>query len=282
MPFFVVVGSTSLPPEKTRRQDRSCGTPARHLDREPAQKIHRLEKENRYLRSLLATRALRWRRDKRQLQNQLNALRSKATKLDVIVNKGVFSSQQIAAASGRRVKWTSHDISRALGLRCRGQKAYEYVRGIFQFPLPSSSTLCRWTARFRITPGIMEAARVVLQAAVTGMDTLQRLCVISFDEMSLDGRLCYDPTNDQILSGSKLQLLMVRGLCDKWKQPLYYQFDTAMTRETLEEVIATLESLGLRVVATVSDMHPSNEYICRLPGVTESRTWITNPAHPDR
>ncbi|KAF0288468.1 Transposable element P transposase [Amphibalanus amphitrite] len=128
----------------------------------------------------------------------------------------------------------------------------------------------------------MVAALAVLKAAVQGMDCLQRLCVVSFDEMSLDGRYCYDSAMDQILQGSKLQLLMVRGLCGPWKQPLFYELDTAMTLEKFADVVSLLESLGLTVVAVVSDMGSSNEVMWRTAGVSSSRPWIANPADQTR
>ena len=75
---------------------------------------------------------------------------------------------------------------------------------------------------------------------------------------------------------------MVRGLCSKWKQPVYYEFDAAMTPEKLADIIARIESLGLRVVAAVSDMGPGNEAMWKKAGVTDSRSWITHPSDPER
>ncbi|KAF0290298.1 Transposable element P transposase [Amphibalanus amphitrite] len=161
------------------------------------------------------------------------------------------------AATGRRIRWSPGDVSKALGLRCLTRRGYKYAQGVLKIPLPSVSTLSRWTRAFRVTPGVMDAAASVLEAITTDMSDMDRLCVISFDEMSLDSRYCYDSTADQVLRGSKLQLLMVRGLCSPWKQPLYYQLDSAMTPGELVHVIVRLESIGLSVVAATSDMHSS-------------------------
>ena len=78
------------------------------------------------------------------------------------------------------------------------------------------------------------------------------------------------------------QVLMVRGLCSKWKQPLYYEFDAAMTPEKLADIIAKIESLGLQVIAAVSDMGPGNEAMWRKAGIGDSKSWITHPADPAR
>ena len=79
-----------------------------------------------------------------------------------------------------------------------------------------------------------------------------------------------------------LQVLMVRGLCSKWKQPLFYEFDAAMTHAKLAGVITRIEQLGLRVVAAVSDMGPGNGAMWREAGVCDMRTWIPHPVNPAR
>lgn len=51
-----------------------------------------------------------------------------------------------------------------------------------------------------------------------------------------------------ILSSSKAQVLMVRGICKNWKQPIYFQFDQPMTKKILIDVIERLEKIGLKVL----------------------------------
>ena len=242
-----------------------------------------LSKENRRLKVQAARQRLRWKNEKEVLRKRLRAAERKASKLDKLMRLGILTDRQVTrAVSGRRVNWTSNDISRALGLRCRSRGAYVYAKTVLRLPLPSETTLARWTRAFRVTPGVMEAAVTVLEPAVREMNDLQRLCVISFDEMSLDGSLCYDAAADQILEGSKLQLLMVRGLCDSWKQPLFYELDSPMKKETLDSIIVLLESMGLRVVAAVSDMGFENESLWTKAGITNDQTWFTNPADVNR
>ena len=88
--------------------------------------------------------------------------------------------------------------------------------------------------------------------------------------------------SDRVLSASKLQLLMVRGLTASWKQPYFYDLDSPMTIATLNDVIIQLEATGLRVMAAVSDMAPANERMWRNAGVSDEKTWIPNPADHDR
>ncbi|KAF0313599.1 Transposable element P transposase [Amphibalanus amphitrite] len=51
-----------------------------------------------------------------------------------------------------------------------------------------------------------------------------------------------------------------------------------MKLEILRSIIMALENLGLKVVATVSDMAFENESMWKKAGVSDTRTWIDNPA----
>ncbi|KAF0309795.1 Transposable element P transposase [Amphibalanus amphitrite] len=249
----------------------------------PLEQVVRLEGEVQDVQQRLWKLSRKWRNEKRSLQRQLRIATEKGAQLDRLLESGVLSRGQVRqAATGRRIRWSPGDVSKALGLRCLTRKGYKYAQSVLKIPLPSASTLSRWTRAFRVTPGVMDAAASVLEAVTTDMSDMDRLCVISFDEMSLDGRYCYDSTADQVLRGSKLQLLMVRGLCSSWKQPLYYQLDSAMTPGELEHVIIRLEDIGLSVVAATSDMHSSNEKLWEQMGVTPTKTWIKNPRDDSR
>ncbi|KAF0289256.1 Transposable element P transposase [Amphibalanus amphitrite] len=249
----------------------------------PLEEVARLQREVDRLRRVMEGQRRRWRRAKAILLRERNAAQKKAATLDALVKNGVLSKEQVRqATTGRRVCWSPKDVSKALGLRCISRKAYQFATSALRVPLPSISTLSRRTRAFQIAPGVMDAAVAVLEASAQGMTPLERLCVVCFDEMSVNGRYCYDSAADQLMAASKLQVLMVRGLCSKWKQPLYYEFDAAMTPEKLADIIARIESLGLQVVAAVSDMGPGNEAMWKKAGVTDSRSWITHPSDPER
>lgn len=50
-----------------------------------------------------------------------------------------------------------------------------------------------------------------------------------------------DKKQQQVLGPHKAcQAVMARGLICKWKQPVFYQFDQAMTKAILEDIISEL------------------------------------------
>ncbi|KAF0298255.1 Transposable element P transposase [Amphibalanus amphitrite] len=116
------------------------------------------------------------------------------------------------------------------------------------------------------------------------MSGMERLCVLCFDEMSLNGGWCYDQMTNRAMSATKLQLLMVRGLCASWRQPCYYGMSAPMNMTSINDVVDDLEVTGLRVIAAVSDMEPSNERMWRQAGVSDSQSCIARrkPSRPER
>lgn len=51
---------------------------------------------------------------------------------------------------------------------------------------------------------------------------------------------------------------MARGLCSNWKQPVYFGFDKALTKEVVQDTISELYKSGFTVVGVTSDLGPSN------------------------
>jgi len=173
----------------------------------PLEEICRLQRKVDRMQCICRQRRLAWRRQKSDLLRRNSILAKKAATLDQLLEAGVLSAEQVRqAATGRRTCWGAKAVARALGLRCISKKAFAYVSNVLNLPLPSMTTLSRWIRSFTVPPGVMEAAAAVLEAAVQTMEPIQRLCVISFDEMSLDSRRCYDAAADQLLAASKLQV----------------------------------------------------------------------------
>jgi len=194
-----------------------------------------------------------------------------------------FSSAQIKKLKGqRRVNWETADIVKALSLRSVSLKAYETARTSWNLPLPAPSTLRAWVYRFQCAPGIQTDVIKILGEHATSFGRLACLCAMTFDEMSLDGRYVMDTINDQISSHSKVQVVMVRGIVEDWKQPIYFDFDVAMTDDLLSDIIRHLESSQLRVVSITSDMGGENRGLWKVYNISPEKPWFLNPADASR
>ena len=83
----------------------------------------------------------------------------------------------------------------------------------------------------------------------------EKLCVLSFDEIHIDSKLCYDIKLDEILGPfKKAQFVLLRGLISPWKQPVYFDFEKQMNKNLLFYIIECIAETGVEVIAIVSDL----------------------------
>ena len=158
-----------------------------------------------------------------------------------------------------KTKWSNEDIANAISLRCASPKGYRYMKNVMKIPLPGMSTLRRWTNRVRVEPGILSSVINVMIAKKKCMPDVQKLVVLSFDEMYLSYKISIEREKEQVIGPHKTcQCVMVRSLFSSWKQLIYYQYDKAMDVSTFFEIISKLHESGYIVVAVTCDMGPSN------------------------
>ena len=231
----------------------------------------------------------RWRREEDNLLAALDKARKEASELRDTLNRVLSDRQVSRLRTGRRVRWEEEDIVQALSLRCISRKGYHYLRQKMNFPLPGLTTLRDWTRGFRTPPGLLALSLKTMATVRDTFSDIERIVVISFDGMSVDASVCYDSGEDRVYGPcSEVQVMMVRSLCSHWKQPLYFDFDKQMTRDTLFEAIREVEEVGYRVIAIVSDLHALNRKLLWTHvelgglGIQIEEAWFQHPCDPDR
>ncbi|GBL75476.1 hypothetical protein AVEN_194651-1 [Araneus ventricosus] len=139
--------------------------------------------------------------------------------------KFLNGKQTSVAKNGRR--YSLQDKNLALQIYLASPKAYGLIRKYFC--LPSKKTLRRSLAAIDIEPGFIPSVEKALKLVASKITPLDKLCILSFDEMKIKMGLSYHKKNVIIgyenygsESSSKLAthvlVFMVRGLCKKWKQ----------------------------------------------------------------
>lgn len=177
--------------------------------------------------------------------------------------KKVFSQGQIikllgSETSNKRIRWLPEDITSAISLRSVSPKAYRYLRDN-NYPLSALSTLRKWVLNIDISPGIFKTIINLMNNKADSFTEIERLCVISFDEMYISNKIDIDKKNEQVIGPhTTCQTVVVRGLVSKWKQPIFYKFDQPMTNEILEEIISKLYKAKFIVIAIANDMCTGN------------------------
>lgn len=198
--------------------------------------------------------------------------------------RGKFSSAQVdSLITGKPVtRWKEEDISTAITLRSLSSKAYNFLR-TKMIPLPSTTTINRWVSDMPVEPGILDSVLTMLKHQSETMTEAERLCTLSLDETSVQREWTYDKATDRIYEPKRhVMCVMIRGLIAPWKQLLYYDFDTNMTKDILFQIIQKVEAVGFLVTAMVNDLAPNNVRLWNALGISHNNTSFPNPAAPHR
>uniref|UniRef100_A0A453YZ31 THAP-type domain-containing protein n=1 Tax=Anopheles gambiae TaxID=7165 RepID=A0A453YZ31_ANOGA len=159
----------------------------------------------------------------------------------------------------KRVVWTKEEIGSALTLKYFGLRCYKYLAKDRKFPLPADATLKRYTKNLVVKEGILDDVLKLISNLTSTFTEKDRLCALSFDEMKVNRIIELDKASDEIIGPHNyLQVVMARGLCNKWKQPVYIGFDKKMTKEILLKIIEKLSEININVVAIISDNCSTN------------------------
>ncbi|KAL2102037.1 hypothetical protein ACEWY4_003798 [Coilia grayii] len=178
----------------------------------------------------------------------------------------------------------------ALSLYHQGPCAYRFCQHIFS--LPSIPSLCRWLSGMEIRAGFSPTVLDMLGSRVSDMTQLDRLSVITFDEMSLRSCLTYNISSDSVEGFEDFGSLgktarianhslafMVRGLTGKWKQPIgYFLSKDAAPAHTLEcllkECIDNIKAIGLLPKVVVCDQGANNVSLFKQLGITPEKPFF--------
>lgn len=198
----------------------------------------------------------------------------------------IFSKAQLRRLSNpaSRTPWDQDSVAKALALKSISSKAYGFVTNVLKHPLPSATCLTRWIKNFQTPPGILTKSLDLLNANGLLKSDSERLTVLSFDEMSIKSQYSYNATSDTVYFPCKnVQVAMARGLIDRWKQPVYYNFDENMTKENLLRIIYELHKINYTVVAIVCDQGGKNQALYNsLDNLTVQNSSFTHPDIIDR
>ena len=109
----------------------------------------------------------------------------------------------------------------------------------------------RWLSKLTVKPGIQEPFLGIIQKRLAGGDDRDKMTNLCFDEMHIRKTYEYDHRNKQVYGNhKKMMVVMVRSLFSDWKEVVYFNFDTNMTKNLIEEII--VESRGKLVCPTLS------------------------------
>ncbi|XP_039302748.1 uncharacterized protein LOC120357108 [Solenopsis invicta] len=182
-----------------------------------------------------------------------------------------------------------------------GKHAYNSLRAIFK-QIPSIQTLQSVLHKIPVHPGLNPFILRHLESVSQKMSMKEKVCILMWDEISIQPKCTYDVRNDIICGledwvnnrtgkiADHALVFMLRGLHSGWKMPLSYSFcskqtNTAQLIRNIKEHVLQIKKAGFHVVATVCDQGSCNvaaikELLLRtamkknLKNTSENQTYI--------
>jgi hypothetical protein len=179
-------------------------------------------------------------------------------------------------------------------------------------PLPAIRTLQQRVEHISMQPGIQKPIFNLMANKVSSMCEEEKICVLCFDEMSIEPKLEYHPetgsfvgeptlprnpkiqqqkSDDTPRLASKALVFNIAGLFSHWKQVVAYHFtdssvSTAALKQVVLEILHECYVIGLYVKVIVCDMGPCNQGLWSLFDIKCDRNVIQNkiphPFMPDK
>lgn len=165
-----------------------------------------------------------WKQHDKQAAQQLNTL---------LANLGkIFTPGQIRklqAIQDKWITWTHEGIANTITICSGSVKSYRLLLQM-NLPLPSVSTVKKWSLKLTVRPGILDVF-LRLQAKRRSMPPLAKVVGLSFDEIHISHTVVIDVQYEKLGPFKPCVVIMARALFGKWKQLIYYNYDTNITQE---------------------------------------------------
>ncbi|KAF6211603.1 hypothetical protein GE061_012116 [Apolygus lucorum] len=253
------------------------------------EEITSLKEENRQLKTandILVQTNQELKYENQSLRSELENLKTYiSTEVNNKIHESlsrIFTPGQITSLLSqqqpKKILWKNDDIASAISLRSISSKCYRYLRIKLHYPLPAPSTLRKWIARIEFSPGILHNVLTIMKNKSNKADNFRKIVALSFDEMSLSKLMDFDTKKEMVIGPhNNVQVVFVRAINANWKQPIFYNFDEAMKRDVLFDIINSVERAGFHVISITSDMGPGNRALWRELNISPSNCSFSNP-----
>lgn len=224
-------------------------------------------------------KALQAEKEREQEEFKLKLQSAKTEKENILdsLKKHLSKAQIDRLLYNKNTNWSSQDYAAGVVLLGVSKRFYTYLRSHTKFLLPCISSVKSFVSTIDFEPGLMKNALTLLEFSGKKLSDIDRLVVLSYDEMHLSEKCCYDSKWDQVLGPCRqVQVIHARGLYGHWKCPVFYDFDVPVTEDLLDKVIKSLYVIDYQVVAIVSDLAKPNETVYKNMGVTPEKPFFNN------
>ena len=206
--------------------------------------------------------------------------------VDALTKKGFPKGAQncIMNPAQKSYNYTKEDIAQAVVIRGISPKAYRLLKATSKIPIPDRRTQERWLARIPKQTGFQYHSIEMLKCMAKNTKLKNyNYAMITFDEVHISQRYEMDLKTQKIYGNvSKLQMVMMRGLVQPWKEPIWYNFNTNMTLDLMKQIIVKMEEAYFWIKGVIFDLGNKQFISKKGVGLREHKYFFKNPYDESR
>lgn len=223
-----------------------------------------LQEENRVLLDLFEKRGDEIRILKQRMTNLINDKVEQSTNLDTIA-------------------WTKQELCKAFCLQRLNIPLFNYLRDTFSIPMPSTEDVRKFVRGIQLVPGLQSTMFQMLECDGQLHQEHEKLTILQISYIKTTELFEYDEGLDLILGPHKyLTLIVARGLYKKWSQLVYFNYDTRVSKQHLNQTIEALHNIKYNVVALASNFEEGKSDIFSELSINYGKGFFQHPKTSDK
>lgn len=185
----------------------------------------------------------------------------------------------------KQSKWSEEDLNNSILLLCLSRRVYKVLREKYQYPLPSVSTMKHYLSNLHCCPGLMTTNLKLMEVRAATLKNIEKVLVMTFDEMRVNSNLCYYAKEDRVLGPQKYaQVIFARPLFGTdWGTEVFYDFDVPVTVELMHLISEKLYAAGgWKTKVWTCDLGPTNRALYKKLNITEHNQAFPHPVTKEK
>ncbi|CAK1598210.1 unnamed protein product, partial [Parnassius mnemosyne] len=207
-----------------------------------------------------------------EILSNTKSFRKLIEKLDFFPKKFIALQLRFAGKASKGRRYNIDEKLMSIALYKQSPKGYSLLQKLFS--LPTKRTLNRVLQNINFGEGINENFFAILKQKIKTWSNAKKLCSIVFDEVQLSAHLNFVASNDEIEGFVKADgppkfadhalVVMLRGICASWRQPVAYYFcqgttPAATLKHILKDMVKKVFESGLKPLAFICDQGATSQ-----------------------
>lgn len=174
--------------------------------------------------------------------------------------------------------WTTIELCKAFSLQRLNIPQFNHLREKFSIPMPSQDDVRKFVRGIRLVPGIQSTMIQMLECDGQINQEHEKMTILQISYIKTTELFEYDESLDLIVGPHKyLTLIVARGLYKNWSQLVYFNFDTRVAKQHLNQTIEALHKIDYAVVALASNFEEGKSDVFSELSINYGKGFFQHP-----